>query len=1431
MLTNIFETILSGLGVVADLLIRWFLSALDLNLSTYLDVFPFLSTVYDVLQGFSFGLLALIAGKALASFWFGSFDGSSAQDRPVGVLAKAFAGAIGIYWGGHVLAYLVQLGTVPYEKFRTADVAGNALSSFSIVNFGARAAADVLEFVDPTGVTQALDFGTTLLELLLLILILINLFKLVIEVCERYLIVGVLVFTSPLIYCTLPSRETSSIFKRWVSMFVGSILQMSMSVIFLKLIVSGLIANVANSEHGMLNMLLVLAMTKIAQRVDTYLQQLGVGVATTGGSMVDDFMGLVHTAISMFGRSGGSPSGAVMGAGAAAAGGLGGLAKRIAKGNVVGAGVGGFIDSYRNGTAKSLKDMVKAGKDASRSFMQSNMTGFDKKQQRKEDELAKKEGRDPRKLKTTGQAVQEARDKGATRVGAAAAGVKHMAGQSAAAAAVVGAAESARGAAATIGNAAKEGAKEAAAGSTGVKKLFNGMRGGISAGAASAAGIAGQTAMGQRVTKAFQAGNSAAQKAMAEGGAKYNPSAGAAAKTSARAFWKGSSAAMQSMFSGTRFGNNVAKAYKTGAAAKQQAAESGAKMPFFKGAGAAAKSFGGSVAEDISQTKIGKDVGNAVKAGSEAAKKAGENGGGFMAKAAAAQSAANKSMWNANENAHQAFSDVVGPALAMTGVGMERAANLEKHDADGTEDPTTKVPLDPKMGLEANGDLSEAATNAGAEFGTDNNGNSIVNGNASAVDMVARNAGANSTASASPLAQASEEVNKNRENARAVLNDPNASEAEKAAARVTLSDPGASMAGVASMIDQESHDRAMKTSAVQAIKDGNAADQATLRSPVESQAQMDQWKDAASRQRFTPEAVQALKGEAATAKSNLESAQSELRSAQISGASGERMAQLQKNVEAADQKNSWAQEKLSVAQSRSDSSAVYSGGNVGVAQAAYQGATAQVQRAEMEMKGRKEIADREMQPVATRENGVETVSNAKSFNDWKSRMDGQEFSVGDAAAYTAHAESARATADQARSAWEEAKSSGAPASEVTQRMNEYRSASQAAKFASDQADYANGRVDRSNQTAYESAQSAYESAVQHQAEAKSNLDNVVASAQTTGAADKNGNPSDSGMGYYSANPDYSAQRARQIDEQTTSQAGLERVQALERDAARTGRNEDIHAAKQARQNYNDAYSRLNEPAVGGKDHYQANPEESAVAAYTADQAQLSAAGDRVSALQHAYESVAEQYRGKEQTPESVSAITNAFGAWKSAAAEYSAMAARVGSADQYMMAAMDAVDAARKNSEIMANTFRASDTMTAANVLFQPVETVNSAVNRAAADKAFGQLLDGHVYEIHGSVLPDGGKRFEVGYIDRSGAQKHATLFDAEARTRMSNAEATGFGGFTEHKLGDERSVFTPAPQFAESRNTRTDGRTILQNFSRGVKKVFGNSGKRGNRR
>ena len=80
--------------------------------------------------------------------------------------------------------------------------------------------------------------SVALIALILVVVLAWNYLKLLLEAAERYIVLGILVFTAPLAFAMGAARGTNNIFKSWCRMFGGQLLLLIMNAWCLKLFVN-----------------------------------------------------------------------------------------------------------------------------------------------------------------------------------------------------------------------------------------------------------------------------------------------------------------------------------------------------------------------------------------------------------------------------------------------------------------------------------------------------------------------------------------------------------------------------------------------------------------------------------------------------------------------------------------------------------------------------------------------------------------------------------------------------------------------------------------------------------------------------------------------------------------------------------------------------------------------------------------------------------------------------------------------------------------------------------------------------------------------------------------------------------------------------------------------------------------------------------------
>ena len=337
MLDWIFEGIVNWVSSIVsqmmDAVSGLFLQALGTDMTAMEEYFPFVSKAFTVMQYTAWAILFLITVWQL----FRVFGGPITEaENPWTLLARSSIFALLIGYAKPIFMITLDIARAPYT----------ALMELSMT-------AEDFTFA---GVEQALSNGLTtivavvsVVGLLLLIILEISLgwnyFKLLLETVERYIVVGVLCYTSPLAFSMGASKTTAPVFKSWCRMVGSQLLLLVMNVWFLRGFNSSVGQYMGNggalsTGQGSIFLWLfcALAFLKTAQKFDSYLAAMGLNVAQTGSSMgmellmaarvISGIGGGARSAGSVF-KGGGS---AVTGTGAAASGFAAGFASKF-KGN------------------------------------------------------------------------------------------------------------------------------------------------------------------------------------------------------------------------------------------------------------------------------------------------------------------------------------------------------------------------------------------------------------------------------------------------------------------------------------------------------------------------------------------------------------------------------------------------------------------------------------------------------------------------------------------------------------------------------------------------------------------------------------------------------------------------------------------------------------------------------------------------------------------------------------------------------------------------------------------------------------------------------------------------------------------------------------------------------------------------------------------
>lgn len=341
MLDWIFEGIVTWVSSIAsqlmDAVSRVFLDALGTDMDAMEGYFPFVTKAFEVMQYMAWAVLFLITVWQL----FRVFGGPITEaENPWQLLLRSALFALLVGAARPIFTMALDIARAPYTALMEVSMEAEDFTFAGI------------EEALKNGLTTIVSTVTVVGPILILILLIAlgwNYFKLLLECVERYIVVGVLCYTSPLAFAMGGSKATNQVFKSWCRMVGSQLLLLVLNVWFLRAFDSSVGQFIGNggalaSGGGSVFLWLfcALAFLKTAQKFDSYLAAMGLNVAQTGSSMAMEMVmaarvlsglgGGAKSAGSVFRSGGSAASSAATGAGAAASSFSAGFASKF-KGN------------------------------------------------------------------------------------------------------------------------------------------------------------------------------------------------------------------------------------------------------------------------------------------------------------------------------------------------------------------------------------------------------------------------------------------------------------------------------------------------------------------------------------------------------------------------------------------------------------------------------------------------------------------------------------------------------------------------------------------------------------------------------------------------------------------------------------------------------------------------------------------------------------------------------------------------------------------------------------------------------------------------------------------------------------------------------------------------------------------------------------------
>lgn len=310
-----------------DLINTSVLGALGCDMAVFLRYFPAAETMYEVFVALAIGLILLIWVWNLFKN-FGLGIETEAED-PVKLTIRAVLFIGLVYHTNSIVDMALTIGGTPYNWILTSTLPSLDFASFSSVLL--------------TIIGVCANGAAALIVLILVLILAWNYLKLFFGAAERYVLLGVLVYTAPVAFALGASQATSNVFKSWCRMFAGQLFLLMMNAWCLRLftsMVGTFLANplsinggihtkkqkiirlltlaalmafmlctpafaleeseveaavAASSKEAVTGDVLIwflcaVAFLKVSQKIDSFMATLGVNVGRTGSSMLAEAM-------------------------------------------------------------------------------------------------------------------------------------------------------------------------------------------------------------------------------------------------------------------------------------------------------------------------------------------------------------------------------------------------------------------------------------------------------------------------------------------------------------------------------------------------------------------------------------------------------------------------------------------------------------------------------------------------------------------------------------------------------------------------------------------------------------------------------------------------------------------------------------------------------------------------------------------------------------------------------------------------------------------------------------------------------------------------------------------------------------------------------------------------------------------------------------
>lgn len=338
---GILNLITTGMAACADMLGTGVLTLLRLDIGESGSFFDIVfNSIGDFVGAFQIMGLAILAINFVWQLIKMMVTQQGGNETPFQLVVSTFISGVFVCAGKPLILYFERFFGYFYDFFLKVEINGAAVSANP--DFTGMTANLTEAVSGGEAVAEAtIGVGGLIVVLLLTLLIVYQFIMYLIEVVERYVVLGILFYTSPLAFAMGGSKSTSNVFGSWVRMVGSQMFLMVCNVLFFRMFLLGFsryddtvtsaLSQANGGEYSELSLsivwcLILYGILYVGSRIDSYLGTLGLSAAQTGrglaASLVATGLGVqraLNTGGNLARKAAGSKAGKFVGEHAAAA--------------------------------------------------------------------------------------------------------------------------------------------------------------------------------------------------------------------------------------------------------------------------------------------------------------------------------------------------------------------------------------------------------------------------------------------------------------------------------------------------------------------------------------------------------------------------------------------------------------------------------------------------------------------------------------------------------------------------------------------------------------------------------------------------------------------------------------------------------------------------------------------------------------------------------------------------------------------------------------------------------------------------------------------------------------------------------------------------------------------------------------------------------